>query len=66
VAKKTKKAVRRLYTKKDERELKAHSKARTPLEKISKLTKRTVGALRVKAFKMGISLGHQQRSRKVR
>ena len=57
---KTKKNVRRLYTKTDERELKAHSKARTPIAKISKMTKRTIGGLRAKAFNMGIGLGHQR------
>jgi hypothetical protein len=42
------------------RELKAHSRSKTPVAKISKLTKRTVGALRQKAFQMGVSLGHQR------
>jgi hypothetical protein len=60
VAKKTKKVVRRVYTKIEERELKAHSKAKTPIAKISKMTKRSIGALRAKAFNMGISLGHQR------
>ena len=56
----TKKAVRREYTKADVKELRAHSKARTPVDKISKLTKRTVGSLRQKALKLGIGLGHQR------
>ena len=64
VAKKTKKApkkrARRLYTKTEEKELRAHSKARTPVKKIAKLTKRTEGALRVKARNLGIPLGHQR------
>jgi hypothetical protein len=51
---------RREWTKADVRELKAYSKSRTPVTKISKETKRTVGALRQQAFKMGISLGHQR------
>ncbi len=55
-----KKIVRRPYTKADEKELRAHSKARTPIVKISKMSKRTIGALRAKAFKMGIPLGHQR------
>jgi hypothetical protein len=37
---------RRQYTKADEKELRAHSKAKTPVEKISKLVRRTTGALR--------------------
>lgn len=66
MAKKTKKAkapkklARRVYTKADEKELRAHSKAKTPVAKIAKLTKRTVAALRVKATKMGIPLGHRR------
>jgi hypothetical protein len=44
--KKNGKAVRREWTKADIKELKAHSKARTPVAKISKETKSTIGALR--------------------
>jgi hypothetical protein len=47
VAKKAKKTVvRREYTKADVNELRAHSKAKTPVAKIAKLTKRSVGSLR--------------------
>lgn len=55
-----KKIVRREYSKADVKELRAHSKARTPVAKIAKLTKRTVGSLRQKAMKLGIGLGHQR------
>jgi len=41
-------------------ELRKHSKARTPVVKISKAMKRTVGALRQQALKLGIGLGHQR------
>jgi hypothetical protein len=59
VAKKAKKTVvRREYTKADVKELRAHSKALTPVAKIVKLTKRTEGSLRQKALKLGIKLGH--------
>ncbi len=51
---------RREWTKDDLRELKAHSRSKTPVVKISKLTKRTVGALRQKALVLGIPLGHQR------
>ena len=60
MAKKTKKLVRREYTKENVKELRAHSKAKTPVDKIAKLTKRTVGSLRQKAGKLGIGLGHQR------
>jgi ribosomal protein L13E len=56
-----KKLVRREYTKEDVKTLKAHSKAQTPLEKISKEMKRTGGSLRQKAIKLGIPLGHRRR-----
>jgi hypothetical protein len=55
-----KKIIRRTYSKADVKELRAHSKARTPVDKIAKLTKRTVGSLRQKALKLGIGLGHQR------
>jgi hypothetical protein len=60
VAKKAKKVVRREWTKEDIKELKTHSKAKTPVVKISKATKRTIGALRAKAVVLGIGLGHQR------
>jgi hypothetical protein len=58
VAKKAKKRVRREYSKEDVKDLRAHSKARTPVAKIAKLTKRTIASLRQKAQKLGIGLGH--------
>jgi hypothetical protein len=57
MAKRTK---RREWTKENVRELKAHSRSETPVKNLSKLTKRTAGALRQKAFQMGMSLGHQR------
>jgi hypothetical protein len=45
------------WTKDDVRNLKAHSKARTPVAKIAKEMKRTVGALRRRAGILGIGLG---------
>ena len=60
MAKKAKKktVARREYTNADVKELRAHSKAKTPVAKIVKLTKRTEGSLRQKALKLGIKLGH--------
>ena len=61
MAKKTKLRVHRSpWTKGDHRTLKAHSKAKTPVVKISKQMKRTVGALRQQALKLGVGLGHQR------
>ena len=61
MAKNSKKRAKvREWTKEDERELKTHSRSKTPVAKISKLTKRTVGALRQKALHLGLSLGHRR------
>jgi hypothetical protein len=55
-----KKRARREYSKTDLKELRAHSKAKTPVREIARLTKRTEAALRVKARNLGIPLGHQR------
>ncbi len=57
---KAKKSVRREYTKAEVKELRAHSKAKTPVDKIAKLSKRSVGSLRQKALTLGLGLGHQR------
>ena len=57
---KTKSVVRKPYTTADVKLLKQHSKARTPVVKISKQMKRSVGSLRQKALDLGIGLGHQR------
>ena len=57
---KPKKRVIRAWSKADHRELKAHSKAKTPVVKISRAMKRTVGALRQQALKAGLPLGHRR------
>ena len=60
-AKKTvKKRTRVVYTKTEIKELRAHSKARTPVKKISNAMKRSEGSLRQKALALGIGLGHQR------
>ena len=68
MAKKTKRATkktakrgkRRAWTKEDVRELKAHSRTKTPVVTISRLSKRTAGALRQKALELGLPLGHRR------
>ena len=42
------------------RDLKMHSKSKTPVAKISKLMKRTEGAIRQKALALDISIGHRR------
>jgi hypothetical protein len=55
-----KKRTRVEYTKADVRQLRAHSKARTPVKKIGKAMKRSEGSLRQKALHLGIGLGHRR------
>jgi len=59
-----KRVVRREWSAQDEKELKKHSKNKTPVIKISKALKRTPGALRQKARHLGIPIGHRQRPKK--
>jgi len=60
MAKRVKKAKIVQWTKAMHAELHKHSKAKTPVARISKQMKRTVGALRQQALKLGIGLGHQR------
>jgi hypothetical protein len=57
---KAKKRTRREWTAGDLKTLRTHSRQRTPVLKISKQMKRTIGALRVKASELGLGLGHQR------
>ena len=58
--KRAKRRTRIAYTKAEVRELRAHSKARTPVKKIVKAMKRSEGSLRQKALSLGIGLGHRR------
>ena len=64
MAKKVKRSVksisRRPWSKDDNKELRTHSKGRTPAAKIARVMKRSVGALRQQAMKLGFGLGHQR------
>ena len=48
------------WTKENIRDLKTHSKSKTPVAKISRLMKRTEGAIRQKALALNISIGHRR------
>jgi polysaccharide deacetylase 2 family uncharacterized protein YibQ len=56
---KKKTPVRNPWTKDDIRQLKAHSKTRTPVVEVAKAMKRTEAAVRQKAKTIGIGLGHR-------
>ncbi len=61
MAKKAKRRVKRkAWTSVQLAELRKYSKDKVPLKKISKLMKRTAGALRQKARSLGIRLGHRR------
>ena len=51
---------RRAWTKKDHAELKKYSRAKLPVKKISKAMRRTPGALRQQAYKLGLRIGHRR------
>jgi hypothetical protein len=57
---KKKTPVRAPWTKDDIRQLKVHSKARTPAVDVAKAMKRTEAAVRQKAKTIGIGLGHRR------
>jgi hypothetical protein len=63
MAKKSKNVAKKkrvLFTKEDLKALRTHSKAKTPVAKIAKLLKRSVGSLRQKAMKLGLGIGHRR------
>jgi len=51
---------RAAWTATDVRELKTHSRKKTPVAKISKAMKRTEGAIRQKALSLEIGIGHRR------
>ena len=59
MAKKTKKIVRRAWTKDDIRTMKAMAKQKAGVKKIAKALKRTPAATTVKAHILGVSLSTQ-------
>jgi hypothetical protein len=60
MAKKAARRKRVAWSKGNLQQLKQHSRAKTPVSRIAKAMKRTQGALRQKAFAMGLSLGHRR------
>jgi hypothetical protein len=58
-----KRVVRREWTSSEVKELRKHSKGKTPVKTVSRALKRTPGALRQKAYALGISLGHRNKKK---
>jgi hypothetical protein len=61
MAKKRKKRAYKVWTKDDLKALRQHSRAKTPVRKISKELKRTEETIRMKAYQLGFSVGHRKR-----
>ena len=59
-----KRAVRRDWTRDEVKELKKHSKDKTRVKTISRALKRTPAAVRQKAQRLGIPLGHRRTKKK--
>ena len=56
----TKRVIRRDWTRDEVKELKKHSKDKTRVKAISRILKRTPAAVRQKAYALGIPLGHRR------
>jgi hypothetical protein len=59
----TRRVIRRDWTRDEVKELKKHSKGKTPVKTVSRALKRTPAALRQKAYALGISLGHRYKKK---
>ena len=55
-----KRTTRESWSKEHLSEIKKHSKAKTPVDTIAKALGRTAGALRQKAYALGLPLGHRR------
>ena len=66
MAKKRKKRGYKVWTAGELKVLRQHSRARTSVAKIAKEMKRTEATLRMKAYQLGLSLGHRKRRHSAR
>ena len=61
MARKARKRIKRqAWTKQQVGELRKHSREKSPVSKIAKLFKRSVGAIRKKALSLGLPIGHRR------
>jgi len=61
MAKKAKKRSYKVWTPTDIKELKGYSRSKTPVSKIAKAMKRSEATIRMKAYQLGMSVGHRRR-----
>jgi len=61
MAKKRKTRSYKRWTDADIRALKKYSREKLPVAKVSKLLKRTEATIRMKAYSLGLSMGHRRR-----
>ncbi len=61
MAKKRKKRGYKRWTNADLKALKKHSREKTPVSRVSKMMKRTEATIRMKAYSLGLSMGHRRR-----
>ena len=61
MAKKRKKRGYKRWTDADLKALKKHSRDKTPVAKVAKMMKRTEATIRMKAYSLGLSMGHRRR-----
>jgi hypothetical protein len=64
MARKAKKRPYKTWTSQDLKDLKKHSREKTPVTKIAKAMKRSEGTIRMKAYQEGFSVGHRRRKAK--
>ncbi len=64
MVKKAKKRPYKTWTPQDLKELKNHSREKTPVTKIAKAMKRSEATIRMKAYQEGFSVGHRRRKAK--
>ena len=53
-----------VWTREDISALRRHSKERTPVTRVAKDMKRSEGTIRMKAYSLGLSMGHRRRRAK--
>src|SRR5690242_14397204 len=61
MAKKRKKRAYKVWTNEELKALRRHSRVKTPVAKMAKNFRRTEATIRMKAYQLGLSVGHRRR-----